>query len=190
MEELSKQRRIQSAAVALFQEQGIDSTSVNEIVKRANVAKGTFYVYYKDKKELITQILIQKQGLMLNELLHRAQTKAQTQACSWGEAFVKELLQYYIENPDILMMIEKNISEFMDTMEHRKKVFSYVACFEDFVCDIQKADETRYDTICRFMLMMEIAGVVCHNAIIYDMPCPIDYIYQAISSTLTHIIND
>ena len=56
MEELNKRSRIQNAAVALFSEQGVEATSVNDIVRRANVAKGTFYIYYKDKKELISQI--------------------------------------------------------------------------------------------------------------------------------------
>ena len=45
METCSKRNRIQLAAMQLFQEQGVETTSVNDIVKKANVAKGTFYVY-------------------------------------------------------------------------------------------------------------------------------------------------
>ena len=50
MEELSKQSRILHSAIALFSKYGIEDTSVNDIVKYAQVAKGTFYTYYKDKK--------------------------------------------------------------------------------------------------------------------------------------------
>ena len=52
MEELSKQSRILHSAIALFSKYGIEDTSVNDIVKYAQVAKGTFYTYYKDKNEL------------------------------------------------------------------------------------------------------------------------------------------
>jgi len=41
------------AALDLFAERGIDATSVNEITAHANVANGTFYYHYKDKKEFV-----------------------------------------------------------------------------------------------------------------------------------------
>ena len=81
-ESVSKRSRIQDAAVALFHEQGVEATSVNEIVRRANVAKGTFYVYYKDKKELISQILTKQHGCLMNDILNR---------------FRKTLLLYWIQ---------------------------------------------------------------------------------------------
>ena len=71
-ESVSKRSRIQDAAVALFHEQGVEATSVNEIVRRANVAKGTFYVYYKDKKELISQILTKQHGCLMNDILNHS----------------------------------------------------------------------------------------------------------------------
>ena len=42
MEELSKQSRILHSAIALFSKYGIEDTSVNDIVKYAQVAKGRF----------------------------------------------------------------------------------------------------------------------------------------------------
>jgi AcrR family transcriptional regulator len=44
---------LMDAALALFAERGIDATSVNEITARANVANGTFYYHYRDKKEFV-----------------------------------------------------------------------------------------------------------------------------------------
>lgn len=37
---IDKRMRIQEAAAILFREQGVETTSVNDIVKKANVAKG------------------------------------------------------------------------------------------------------------------------------------------------------
>lgn len=41
------------AAQALFLERGFAATSVDEIVKAADVAKGTFYLHFKSKDEML-----------------------------------------------------------------------------------------------------------------------------------------
>ena len=46
-ESVSKRSRIQDAAVALFHEQGVEATSVNNDCQACKCHKGTFYVYYK-----------------------------------------------------------------------------------------------------------------------------------------------
>lgn len=44
---------LMSAAEQLFLAQGVDSTTINEIVELAQVAKGTFYHYFASKNELL-----------------------------------------------------------------------------------------------------------------------------------------
>ncbi|MCB6288875.1 TetR/AcrR family transcriptional regulator, partial [[Clostridium] scindens] len=83
-----KRSRIQDAAVALFHEQGVEATSVNEIVRRANVAKGTFYVYYKDKKELISQILTKQHGCLMNDILNHSYEAALANSTCWKRTFI------------------------------------------------------------------------------------------------------
>jgi TetR/AcrR family fatty acid metabolism transcriptional regulator len=48
-----KRRRILDAAVALFAEQGYRRTNVDEIARAAGVAKGTVYLYFKTKGDLV-----------------------------------------------------------------------------------------------------------------------------------------
>ena len=61
MEEKEKETRLLETAFHLFTEKGIKDTSIQEIVDNANVAKGTFYLYFKDKYEL-RDILIAKKS--------------------------------------------------------------------------------------------------------------------------------
>lgn len=44
---------LMSAAEQLFLAKGVDSTTINEIVEQAQVAKGTFYHYFASKNELL-----------------------------------------------------------------------------------------------------------------------------------------
>ena len=46
-----KENNLITAALKLFTEKGVKETSVQEITNEAGVAKGTFYLYFKDKYE-------------------------------------------------------------------------------------------------------------------------------------------
>jgi AcrR family transcriptional regulator len=48
----SKRDIIIKAAVDLFRDKGYDTTSIDDIVARAGIGKGTFYQYFKGKEEL------------------------------------------------------------------------------------------------------------------------------------------
>ncbi|WP_369899706.1 TetR/AcrR family transcriptional regulator [Bacillus manliponensis] len=53
-----RQMRILEAAVAMFGEKGYAATSTNEIAKRAGVAEGTIFRYYKTKKDLLFAVVM------------------------------------------------------------------------------------------------------------------------------------
>lgn len=44
------------SAITLFCEKGIQQTSINQIAKSAGVAKGTIYLYFKNKEEIVFTI--------------------------------------------------------------------------------------------------------------------------------------
>ena len=52
-------RYLYDCSVQLFREKGYDQVSVDEIVKKAGVAKGTFYIYFKKKSDIILEMLRQ-----------------------------------------------------------------------------------------------------------------------------------
>lgn len=51
-----KRCEIARASIDLFCEKGIQQTSIDEIAKSAGVAKGTVYLYFKNKEEIIFAI--------------------------------------------------------------------------------------------------------------------------------------
>ncbi len=52
---MKTKKNIYDVAVKLFEENGFDKTSVNEIVKKAGISKGCFYVHYQSKFSLIEE---------------------------------------------------------------------------------------------------------------------------------------
>ena len=51
-----KRANIALSAIKLFCEKGIQQTSIDEIAKSAEVAKGTIYLYFKNKEEIVFTI--------------------------------------------------------------------------------------------------------------------------------------
>ena len=62
-----KKQNLLQSAYALFMEKGVVKTSIDEIVQKANVAKGTFYLYFKDKKEILAALVEKTSYTILNE---------------------------------------------------------------------------------------------------------------------------
>ena len=53
-----RRREILIAARELFVKKGYDQTSVNDILKIVNIAKGTFYYYFASKAEVLEAIIL------------------------------------------------------------------------------------------------------------------------------------
>ncbi|WP_082788787.1 TetR/AcrR family transcriptional regulator [Lederbergia lenta] len=68
---LKKDYLILQAAIELIKEKGFEKTSISAITKKAGVAHGTFYRYFKSKNEIIPAIA----ELIFEDLLTTAQTR-------------------------------------------------------------------------------------------------------------------
>src|SRR5713226_3753756 len=57
-------RRILDAALELFRERGFDSTSTRQIARRAGVANGAAYYYFRSKEEMVLAFYLDTQRQM------------------------------------------------------------------------------------------------------------------------------
>lgn len=78
--EYIKKRLKEEAAVCMGQF-GIRRTTVDELVKRVNIPKGTFYLFYKSKELLLFDV-IQEQHELVNQKLYQAITEVAKQSFS------------------------------------------------------------------------------------------------------------
>ncbi|MBY0244465.1 MAG: TetR/AcrR family transcriptional regulator [Sphingobacteriaceae bacterium] len=64
--------RILKAAKELFKKFGYHKTSVNEIAKKAAVAKGTMYKYFESKQDILDDILMDYLDANLHEIINNS----------------------------------------------------------------------------------------------------------------------
>ncbi|MCF6171033.1 MAG: TetR/AcrR family transcriptional regulator [Bacteroidales bacterium] len=67
LEQIRKERRkaITDTALEVFAEHGYESASISKIAKKAGVSKGLMYNYFESKEDLLTSIMMEGMGEML-----------------------------------------------------------------------------------------------------------------------------
>ena len=59
-----------NTAYELFTTKGITSTTISDIVEKAEVAKGTFYLYFTNKYDIKNKLDVYKRQLSFSAILH------------------------------------------------------------------------------------------------------------------------
>ncbi|CAM4199686.1 TetR family transcriptional regulator [Paenibacillus macerans] len=70
-----KYQLILNAAMEVITEKGYDKTVISDIVKKAGVAQGTFYLYFSSKKALIPAIADHLLSITFGKIKEKAQDK-------------------------------------------------------------------------------------------------------------------
>jgi AcrR family transcriptional regulator len=89
-----KQRRRQSivdAARSIFSQNGFASTTMDDIAAEAEVSKGTLYLYFDSKEELLANLLLEG----LDMLLIALEDEGQSQATMTASQQIRNLAQIY-----------------------------------------------------------------------------------------------
>jgi AcrR family transcriptional regulator len=82
---LEKRAQLKAAGLALFGEKGYESTSIDEITRRAKLAVGTFYQHFRSKRQLLLALM--------DELLEKlSQLDFRPRGISDVRSVVRELL--------------------------------------------------------------------------------------------------
>ena len=86
-------KRLKEEAAACMGQFGIRRTTVDELVKRVNIPKGTFYLFYKSKELLLFDV-IQEQHELVNQKLYQAISEVADQLLS-AEKLTDMIFEFY-----------------------------------------------------------------------------------------------
>ncbi len=106
----ARKESILQAAIEVFSKGGFRNSSISEIAKRAEVAEGTIYQYYKNKEDLFFSIPIQKTIEFSEELdLH---LQGITGTFNQIRKFIWYYLYFFKTNPEYgrILMLEMRVS--------------------------------------------------------------------------------
>ncbi|MGN0692615.1 MAG: TetR/AcrR family transcriptional regulator [Oscillospiraceae bacterium] len=193
LDENKKQKRdsLLETAFRLFMSQGIQNTSISDIADQAGVAKGTFYLYFKDKYDINNKLICHKSS----QLFRNAAAGLDEHA---GEASTFEDTMIYIidsiinqlaENPNLLKFIAKNLSWGIFKNVMSTPVYEDDIDFrEDFRKLLESFPEKYDDPEIMLFMIVELVSSTCYSAILYSEPVDIGtlkpYLYRNIRSII------
>lgn len=102
-----KENKISEAAISSFREKGIEPTSIRDIMNRTGLGLGTFYNYFKDKKDLEQKIVLD----ILTELFYEAESTCQGDDPKKRYiSFINYIIDYLVKDPLELQLISSNLN--------------------------------------------------------------------------------
>ena len=105
-----KERKLLNTALHLFTEKGIKKTSIQDIVHEAGIAKGTFYLYFKDKYELQDVLLAKTSHEFFANACKKANQHHFDRLDDKIVFIIDSIINELIDRPNILKFIQKNLS--------------------------------------------------------------------------------
>ena len=191
-QENDKKQRLLNTAFSLFTEKGLKDTSIQEIVDKAKVAKGTFYLYFKDKYELRDILIAKKSEKLFHDALEQLR-KNYIQNFSDQIIFV---INYVIDElkktPTLLRFISKNLSwgiynqsiiKLYEDNENKED-----SLFSLFMKGVEVNHLTLKNPEVTLFMIIELVSSTCFTSILEKRPLPIDeykpYLYDTIRGLL------
>jgi AcrR family transcriptional regulator len=126
---------ILDAAREVFAEQGYEAASVRDIVRRTDLASGTFYNYFPDK-DAIFVALIEETGEEARRRVREARRSART-AQEFVEGGYRAFFEFIVSEPERFAFMRRNL----ETMTNRFGASVLPAGTEELAEDLRTAIE-------------------------------------------------
>lgn len=158
-----KRRLIMQAALKVFSKKGYSPTALDEIAQEAGIAKGTLYLYFKDKEDLISSTLM----YVLDDLKYRMieAIPENLPAVETLERIVLFMFQYFAENNEFYNIyltilnynLVSNYTSLFERMIARKKELFDFEC--QLVEEAKKQGHIR-ENMATMDIVMAFDGIV------------------------------
>lgn len=185
-----KENALLDAAFDLFTKDDVNSPTIDEIVKKAGVAKGTFYLYFKNKYDLLEGIVVRKASALLTDALLATRMHHFESRIDKVSFFVGDLIDKLSQDKLLTRIIYKNLSlslyhKVLDDPARGKELREIV---NDFKSNILGQDFSFEETDRLLFIIIEMTGATCYSAILFNEPAPMDEMKPVLIKAIRKII--
>lgn len=184
-----KMTKLYDAAYDLFTSNGVRNTVVDDIVKNAGVAKGTFYLYCKDKYDLVDKVITRKISALLNGAMEALLKKQEREALNFQQSvifFCDYLIQFFIQDQKFLELIFKNLS--YELFKKAMACEEMTVPKEKFVEGFTLQGGSGETALKRLYIIVSMVGSVCYNSIVLQGPYSFDEIKSELYRSIEQIL--
>lgn len=171
-----KRESLLDSAFSLFIDNGFNKTSISDIVNHAGVAKGTFYLYFKDKYDIRNHLISHKASQIFQTAYLALQTHPEIQDFEDQVLFIMDdVLDQFAANLNLVRLLSKHLSWgffknslFFTPSEDTPSIYTI---YETMLQDSNHS--YRSPELMMYMILELISGT-SYNAILYQQPVSLE----------------
>ena len=184
-----KMENLLNTSFELFTSQGINKTSISDIVNKAGVAKGTFYLYFKDKYDIRNRLIAHKSSQLFVQA-YNALCKSDIHDFSDKIIFIMNyVLDELAANKGLLAFIYKDLSWAVFKRALTTPVSTDDVDFAKVYQDmIDEAEVEIKDPEIMLFIIIEMVGSAGYSSIMYSDPIPLEELKPHLEKTVRSII--
>lgn len=185
-----KQESLFNTAFRLFTTKGISKTSISDIVNEAGVAKGTFYLYFKDKYDIRNKLVCHKSSEVF--LKAAAELEKLDHIPDFEEQIIfliDHIVNQLDSNKALLTFISKNLSwgifKNALTSPFLSGDLNFKVVYEKM---IEKSGCKFKDSEVMLFMIVEFVSSTCYSVILYGEPVSLEDYKPYMYDTVRNII--
>ena len=189
-----KQQALFETAYELFTTKGLHKTTVADIAEKAGVAKGTFYLYFKDKYDIKNRLIASK----ARELFHQADEMIMLQRINGKETQIHFLVDFFLDKlegePAIVAFLAKNLSWGLlkGIFEDPEEEPAPFRCHT--LSSIQAGEGEKENIYLLLYTIVELVSSSCYSCILYQQPVPLEkyrpFLHKSIEGILKEFLGE
>lgn len=185
-----KENALLEAAFDRFTKLGINDTTIDEIVKKAGVAKGTFYLYFRDKYDVLDMIVVRKTSVLLRDAILATRSRCIDDRIGRVLYFIDYLIGQLAEDKILMRIIHKDLSYslYRKVLNDPVRGVELKKVVEEFKSNVRCDGYGEEDTEHLLFILLEMTGSVCYSAIVNNEPAPLDVIKPVLFTTIRKIL--
>ena len=191
-----KRLSLLNTAFELFTTKGVNKTSISEISERAGIAKGTFYLYFKDKYDIRNKLISHQSSLVLSKALDSLRNEHYEDKYSGLEYFkntfifiADNVINQFTENKSLLTFISKNLSWAIFKKALTAGSADESIDFRDtYYSLIERSGVNFKEPEIMLFMIIELISSISYSAILYNDPLDIDGLKPYLYNTINYII--
>lgn len=190
-----KRESLLDSAFSLFINNGFNKTSISDIVNNAGVAKGTFYLYFKDKYDIRNHLIAHKASQIFQAAYKEMRNHPELHDFEDQLLFIMDhILDQFNANHSLVRLLSKHLSwGFFKNSLYFSPEDSVPSIYESYQSLLNQSDYNYHSPDLMMYLILELVSGTSYNAILYQQPLPLaelkPHLYQSVKGILRQYRN-
>lgn len=193
LDEKKRQKResLLGSAFTLFTSKGINDTSISDIVKNANIAKGTFYLYFKDKFDLRDKLITSKAMHLFRNATENLDEKNYNTLEEKVIYIADSVIDQLNDDKQLLKFISKNLGWgiFQNVLTAEDEQNGGYSFNDIYYKLLDKSGRKFKNPDLMLYMIVELINSTCYNVILEQQPVTLDVLKPELYATVEDIIH-